>query len=177
MAQFALKAALPDAHEDGIWSVAWSSSGQIVTGACDEKVRTFTAYDGGKLERKHDFASHELGITSVTVSPDGTMAASSALDSKVCVWDLNSGTEVRSIDAGPIEAWTVAFSADSKLIASGSQGGVVNIWSVASGGCEFSMPTGGKFTMSVAWSPNGSYVACGAAEGAVYLLRRPRRSC
>ena len=74
MAQFALKAALPDAHEDGIWSVAWSSSGQIVTGACDEKVRTFTAYDGGKLERKHDFASHGIKLSGVELDLPAMMS-------------------------------------------------------------------------------------------------------
>jgi WD repeat-containing protein 61 len=41
--------------------------------------------------------------------------------------------QVRTIDAGPIEAWTLALSADEQLVASGSQGGSVNLWSVATG--------------------------------------------
>ena len=49
------------------------------------------------------------------------------------LWDLEHGTELRTIDAGPIEAWTVSLFADGHAVASGSQGGNVNLWSVASG--------------------------------------------
>ena len=72
----------------------------------------------GRIERRHELPSHELGVTSVTVSADGTLAASAALDSHVRILDLAKGTELRTIDAGPIEAWTVAMSADGKLLAS-----------------------------------------------------------
>lgn len=135
-----------------------------------QHVRTFSVRDG-KVERLHDFANHELGVTSVSVSADGGLAASSSLDSNIRIMDIGHGCEVNVIEAGPIEAWTLAVSADGKHIASGSQGGNVNLWNVASGACERTMPTGSsKFVMSVAFAPDGKHVACGCAEGAVYIF-------
>lgn len=172
---FVQKAMLADAAEDGLWSVAWAPTGSIVCGACDESVRSFLLVggDGEKpaITRQHELRGHELGVTSVAVSAEGGLAASSALDSHVRVWSLEHGNEVLDIDAGPVEAWTVAFSPDSKLIASGAQAGHVNLWSASSGQRLHSIPTGAnKFAMSVAFSPDGKLVACGAAEGNVYVL-------
>ena len=69
----------------------------------------------------------------ISVSAEGNLAASSSLDTMIRLWDLEHGTELRTIDAGPIEAWTVSLFADGQAVASGSQGGNVNLWSVASG--------------------------------------------
>lgn len=161
-------ASLANAHDDGIWSAAWSSSGQLVTGSCDESVRSFMVHGAG-VENKHEFSGHVLGVTSVSVTPDGTMAASSSLDASIRLWDLETGGDVRTIEAGPIEAWTVAFAGNNNFIASGSQDGHVNLWSVANGECVARMPTGnGKFAMSVAAS--ATHIACGGADGSVHIF-------
>ena len=99
------------------------------------------------------------------------IAVSSSLDSHIRVWDLDKETELCAIDAGPVEAWTVALSADGTTIASGSQGGSINLWSVASGGRIQTLPTGtANFVMSVAHSPTGIHVACATADGNVFLF-------
>jgi WD repeat-containing protein 61 len=125
---YAPKCSLADAHEDGIWSVAWSANGQLITGSCDEVCSTFTCM-GAELQPKHTLKGHALGITSVSCSVAGGLAASSALDSHIRIWDLEIGTELRSIDAGPVEAWTVAMTPDGKHVVSGSQSGNLNVWS------------------------------------------------
>ena len=171
---YAVRAVVADAADDGLWSVAWSHSGSIVAGSCDETVRSFVLVGEGEklaLVRQHDLRGHELGVTSVTTSAEGGLAASSALDSHIRVWSLEHGTEALSIDAGPVEAWTVCFSADGKRIASGAQPGHVNMWCATSGQRLFSVPTGAnRFVMSVAMAPDGRHVACGTAEGGVYVL-------
>ena len=167
---YALRGSLAEAHGDGIWSVGWSTTGQIVTGGCDELVRSFImpgGFSSPALERQHELRGHALGVTSVTVCSELGIVASSALDSHIRVWSLEHGTEVLDIDAGPIEAWTVSLSADGRRIASGSQGGNVNMWSASDGQRLATMSTGGKFVMSVACSPDGKHVACGAADDGV----------
>ena len=161
-------AKLESVHEDGIWAVAWSPNGQVVTGACDEMVQTYMIH-GHDIEKKHVLRGHELGVTSVSVS-EGGLAASSALDSHIRLWDLESGAERGVIDAGPVEAWTVSLSPDGRLVASGSQGGNINLWNVEGGDKAHTFQTGGKFTMSVAISPDGKKVACGAADGVVSIF-------
>ena len=165
--QYVSRVRKDDAHDDGIWSVAWSANGQIVTGSCDEVVQTYMVH-GQQIEKKHELRGHHLGVTSVSVSAEGNLAASSALDSHIRLWDLEKGEEVSTIDAGPVEAWTVAVSPDGATVASGSQGGNVNLWSVGSGEKAATLQgSSGKFTMSVAYSADGKYVASGHADGAV----------
>ena len=167
--QYVSRVRKEDAHDDGIWSVAWSANGQIVTGSCDEVVQTYMVH-GQQIEKKHELRGHHLGVTSVSVSAEGNLAASSALDSHIRLWDLEKGEEVRTIDAGPVEAWTVAVSPDGATVASGSQGGNVNLWSVGSGEKAATLQGSGKFTMSVAYSADGKYVASGHADGAVCVF-------
>lgn len=55
------------------------------------------------------------------------VVASSGLDSHINIWSIQ-GTLLKSIDAGPVECWTVALSPDDRHVASGTQGGNINIW-------------------------------------------------
>ena len=88
---------------------------------------------------------------SVDINHDGTIAASSSLDSHIRFWDLESGNQVKSIDAGPVDAWTVCYSPDSKLVATGSHSGKINLYSVETGALQTKLDTTGKFTLSIAF--------------------------
>jgi len=108
-----------------------------------------------------------LGFSAV-VNRAGTVTATSSLDSTIRFWDLDTGKEIRTIDAGPVEAWTVDFSPDGKRLVSGTSSGCVNVWDVASGAKMGTLTKSrGAFAMSVAHSPDGRFVASGHADGAV----------
>jgi WD repeat-containing protein 61 len=79
------------------------------------------------------------------------VAASSSLDSHIKLWDLESGKQYKSIDAGPVDAWTICFSPDSRFLASGSHMGKINLFGVESGKKETSLDTRGRFTISIAY--------------------------
>ena len=54
-----------------------------------------------------------------TVSPSPPpppVAASSGLDGYIKVWNLTSGEQLKSMDGGPVDVWTVAFSPDSQVL-------------------------------------------------------------
>ena len=55
---------------------------------------------------------------------------------------------MKTIDAGPMEAWSVAFSPDGRQIATGTHAGKVNFWTVESGEKNRVLDTKGKFVMS-----------------------------
>lgn len=44
---------------------------------------------------------HQLGVVSVDISHTGSIAASSSLDAHIRLWDLETGKQIKSIDAGP----------------------------------------------------------------------------
>ena len=79
------------------------------------------------------------------------MAASSSLDSTIRLWDLGTGGLLKTIDAGPVESWSVCFSPDSKMVATGSHLGKIVVYGVESGKQEQSFDTRGKFTFSIAY--------------------------
>ena len=79
------------------------------------------------------------------------VAASSSLDSNIRLWDLEVGKQMRSIDAGPVDAWTITFSPDGRFLATGSYTGKVNLFGVESGKKEATLDTRGKFILSIAY--------------------------
>lgn len=105
----------------------------------------FRTEDG--LDLKYIFEGHSLGVMSIDINNDGTVAASQSLDSHIRLWNLESGEQVQSIEASPVNAWTVAFSPDSKSIASCAQSGKIILYSSATGQKEKEFDSTGKFTM------------------------------
>jgi WD repeat-containing protein 61 len=76
------------------------------------------------------------------------VAASTSLDSQIKIWDISQFTLQKTIDAGPMEAWSVGFSPDGKHIATGSHSGKINVWTVESGEKDRVLDTKSKFVMS-----------------------------
>lgn len=54
-----------------------------------------------KLELQWTLEGHQLGVVSVDISHNGAIAASSSLDAHIRLWDLESGKQIKSVDAGP----------------------------------------------------------------------------
>ncbi|KAJ1558922.1 WD repeat-containing protein 61 [Nowakowskiella sp. JEL0078] len=164
-----------NAHEDGIWAVVWTKrTNKIITGSIDDKLKV---WNGDSLSLLQTLEGHQLGVVSVDVNPTGTVlvAASTSLDSQIRLWDLLGTASSRTIDAGPVEAWTVCFSPDGRHIAAGSHSGCVNIWNVETGE-RAAAPLNdlntnkGKFIMNVAYSPSGNAIAAGAENGNIYIF-------
>ena len=108
------------------------------------------------------------------------------------MWDLKSGEKTQTIEAGPVDVWSVSFTPDAKHIVSGSHAGKINWFSVESGKLEQSNDTRGKFILSIACvssettfpryyseltnllkqsqSPDGKYVAGGAMDGIINIF-------
>ena len=162
-----------DAHDDGIWSRRVvgqrpDRDGLVRRGGAD-------VHGARPADREDARAARPPSASRfVSVSAEGNLAASSALDSHIRLWDLDKGEEVRTIDAGPVEAWTVAVSPDGATVASGSQGifGNVNLWSVGSG--EKAATLQGSFWQvpDVGRVLRRRQVRRAATHGAVRLRRR-----
>nr|XP_054767870.1 SKI8 subunit of superkiller complex protein-like [Lytechinus pictus] len=163
------------AHDDSIWCVAWMKSDRdgvenIVTGSVDDLVKCWN-WENDELKLKWTLEGHQLGVVSVDINPTGTIAASSSLDSHIRLWDLEVGKQMRSIDAGPVDAWTIAFSPEGRFLASGSHVGKINLFGVESGKKESQLDTRGKFTFSIAYVSN--YITSRSLHKIVYVLLLP----
>lgn len=141
------------AHQDGIWSVVWTTNNKIISGSVDETVKVWdTALNS---DQGKSFEGHRLGVVSVAVNTEGTWCACSSIDSVIRFWDLETGETSASIDEGALEAWSLALSPHDKFLATGAQRGAVNIWDAEAKKKMASLTHGsrGSFVMSVAFSP------------------------
>jgi WD40 repeat protein len=107
-----------DAHEDSVWSLAWSSlpgaaQPALLTGGLDESVKSWRVDEAGEglsaVEEYTGEAVSVLGVVSVAASDTG-LAATCSLDSTVRVWDLASNTHKAALELPPGEAWCLAFA-------------------------------------------------------------------
>lgn len=131
----------------------------ILTGSNDNSAKAWKWNDEKEvdddqqyLECRYIFDNHSLGVISVKINREGTIAVSSAMDSHVHLWDLENGEPLQptsTINCTPVDSWTVAFSPDSNQIATGSHFGKVNLYDVMNGKLLNSLDTGGKFILSV----------------------------
>ncbi len=72
--------------------------------------------------------------TSVAFSPNGRILASGAsYGTKITLWDIRSGKEVKTLSGNLDGISSVAFSPDGKTLASGSDNGTIKLWDIYSG--------------------------------------------
>jgi len=146
----------------------------IVTGSLDNHVKFWKWSESTlRLQCEHDRGQeHQLGVLSVQLSSDGTVAVSSSTDCSLRVWATETGEQRTCIEAPTCtDAWTVALSPDALLVATGTAGGQVHIFDSLSGQLLHTIDTEGhKFILSLDFSPDGRRLACSSWEGIVYLI-------
>uniref|UniRef100_A0A914WBV5 WD repeat-containing protein 61 n=2 Tax=Plectus sambesii TaxID=2011161 RepID=A0A914WBV5_9BILA len=167
-----------NAHAEAIWSVSWGRNSNaetqtdtdyIVTGSLDNIVNVWN-WDENELREVHKFEKHRLGVISTDINQNATTIVSSSTDCYIRVWDVESGEQITTIDAGPMEAWMVRFSPDGHRIVTGSQGGKISIYNVETGELEHTLECPNqKFILSLAFSPDGRMLAAASQEGIVYI--------
>ena len=128
-----------NAHDDAVWSVAWSGAGEglLLTGSVDESVKAWRAAGDG-LEMAHAYTGHTLGVVALAAAPNG-LVASSALDSLIRVWSVDTHETRCVIETPPAENWQIAFAPGDEpahLAVAGGVSGGVKLYSIDQDGGE-----------------------------------------
>ncbi|KAG1896421.1 WD40-repeat-containing domain protein [Suillus fuscotomentosus] len=114
-------------HAMCVRSLAWSSDGQLLLTASDDKrlilhdVRSTPSGKPGS-GAVATLTGHSSWVLSTSISPDGRLAASGSADKTIKVWDLSARAAVSTLQESG-EVWSIAWS--PKPPASGTAGAFI----------------------------------------------------
>ena len=102
---------------------------------------------------------------SAALSPNGKLAAASADENAVNIWDLETETQTAALalpkSAGEIHA--TALSVSGGAAAAGDQNGTVHVWDIQSGKMRFAVEGGDGAAVALAFSPDGRFLTDGGS--------------
>lgn len=128
------------AHDDAIWALSWASPTTLITGSLDTTAKSWNLHSqGGELRLTEDkvWESFSLGVISIDIAQNSSIVAIADLASKIRLFDLDKpieSSELKTIDASPVDSWKIKFSPDGKRIATGNVSGKINVYSLNDGG-------------------------------------------
>jgi RNA polymerase sigma factor (sigma-70 family) len=110
--------------------LVFGPDGRTVAGGEDQ---TVIVYDAATGKERRRLEGHRDRVVSVSVSPDGSLLASTSADGTVRLWDPANGKEraVLAKDEGP--AHSIVFSPDGKTLAWAAEDGAIRLWDVSGG--------------------------------------------
>jgi len=135
-----------------------------------QPVRTFVGH----------IAGYTRSITSVAFSSDGTRLLTGSWDRTAKLWDVATGSCIRTFIGHISSVMSVAFSPDGTRILTGSldgMGGIAKLWDVATGVCIRTYSEHTDMVSSVAFSPDGACVLTGSDDGTAKLWDVATGSC
>ncbi len=123
-------------HPTAVNAVAFAPGGTIVyLGDKDGRIGVWRVTDSA-LDRHlpvHDNAAHDMAVTDIAVSPDGSRLLSAGIDATVRLWDVDTQSELRVLRGHDGPVFAVAFSPDGQRALSAGRDGLVILWSLESG--------------------------------------------
>ncbi len=141
-------------HPSPVNAVAFVADGILVSGAHDGVLRLWDTVAGrpqGKM------VGHEMGITQIAVSPDGTRILSASIDKTLRLWDWRRRRELRAFSKHEGQVLAVAFSPDGKTALSAGRDGYMIQWDLARGRPIRSVRAHERRVWAVAYSPDGRF--------------------
>ena len=105
-------------------------------------------------------------MNSIALSLDGQYIVSGSEDTKIRIWDFETGTTVFDpLEGYTKEVWYIAYRPDGWYIVSESNDTTIRIWDAATG-AAVGKPLEGHIggVLSVAYSPDGQRIISGTAD-------------
>jgi len=165
-----------DGHAKGTMTASFVPHSQrLLTGGWDSKVMLWEVPDlTPTLLGTHG----DVGVLSSAISPDGNVAITGDAVGSLVMWNLGSGTQIRSVQAAHEKnVSSIAISPDGRLAASASDDHEIKLWTVVDG-----KPYGDALEYHsdrvavVCFDPSSRYLLSGSWDGtiAVWDLRKQK---
>ncbi len=150
--------------------VAFSPDGKRIASAEHGRGENYAVLRDSETARViHILRGHEAGTNCVAFSPDGQTLASSSWDRTIKLWDVASGTDLRTIRGHDDQVTVVAFLPDGKTLASSSLDKTARLWEVATGKALAVLRGHDKAVQRLAISPDGKILATAGYDMTIKL--------
>ncbi|HZO31879.1 MAG TPA: WD40 repeat domain-containing protein [Chloroflexota bacterium] len=175
---------------DGVLTQALTGHGEVsdIAFTPDGQTLAFTAGNGTvRVTRASDGAQllswkpHDLGVRSMTLSPDGTMLATGEgvtshhgrvqTDTSVRLWRVSDGALLRTFQGEHRPIRDLAFSPDGQSLAASAWAGGVTLWQISTGRIVRTFDGEWEAAENLAFSPDGQALTA-SADGRVIPLWR-----
>jgi eukaryotic-like serine/threonine-protein kinase len=104
------------------------------------------------------------GVTGGALSPRGGWAVTASLDGTACVWRVEDGVEVLTLEH-PDQVLCASYSPDGQRLVTGSQDGVARIWDARSGDLQLELRGHTNAVLSARFSSDGEKIVTAGRDG------------
>ncbi|KAK6151095.1 hypothetical protein DH2020_016027 [Rehmannia glutinosa] len=151
-------------HKRAVSSVKFSDDGRFLAScSADKTARTYALSSPDTTH--NEFHGHEFGISDVAFSSDGRFLATASDDRTVRLWDVASGSHIKTLTGHTNYVFCVNFNPQSNMLASGSFDETVRIWDVKSGKCLKVLPAHSDPVTAVNFNLDGSLIVSSSYDG------------
>ena len=154
------------AHEGGVYSVAFSPDMENIFSAGEDKVIKVWDAEDGHLVRI--LPGHASSVTSLAFSHNGKRVASAARDNTIKLWDATNSRAELALRGHQAPVMSVGFCMDGQMIFSGSHDTTVRLWDTATG-TERAALRHEDLVEFVAVSPDQTRIASGGGRAPVKI--------
>ncbi len=149
-----------------ISSIAVSPDGKMLAAGSSDQILTWRLPAALKEEEVIHVAEHfASGVNSVSVAPNGALAAFARADKKIILFNLTKTAQLRAIHCTDVP-YSIAISRDNRTCGVYTTSNAVSLWNLSSGKRDrillgpVTLSTGGTvFSSAIAFSGDGSAVA------------------
>lgn len=110
---------------------------------------------------------HEIGVPAVDFSPNGKQVVTGAYDGKVRIWDITSGSLLKTFKCNKGTIWSVDFSPIGKYIAAGGDDDKVSIWNINSGKILYEFKEAEHNIWEVVFNPSEHLLLASGSDNAI----------
>ncbi len=162
-------------HAAGVSQVCWSPDGKCIASCSDDFTVVVTHRQLGLL---HRLVGHTAPVISLCYNNKGNLLFTSSMDESIKVWDVLTGTVMKTMSAHSEPVVSIDLSDnDGSILSSGSHDGLIRIFDTATGHClktltydkDWQSETGVVPIAKVKFSANTKYLLVKSYDGVVKI--------
>ncbi|CUS23938.1 LAQU0S12e03400g1_1 [Lachancea quebecensis] len=166
---------VPTFHSQPLSDLCWSPDSQCIATASDDFTIIITHLVFGEL---HRLVGHTAPVTSLKYTFKGNILCSCSMDESIKVWDILTGTLLRTLSAHSEPVVSIDIPPfDPSILSSGSYDGLIRIFDTATGHClktltydkDWQSENGVVPISQVKFSKNGKYLLVKSLDGVLKI--------